>query len=242
VTVAVLSAAAAGGFGPPSDDRMHVDAALGLFVIADASGPTYPGHHVPLGVDRGLEMLAERYATATGAALSRMRVALDDAHQLMLAMAEAYAQRMDAPPAHFSASITAVAIEGAALALVQVGSARAYRWRDGELELLAPDHTLATMLAAVDPERARAHRRVVVSVLGITPQLRVATRTVDVRDGDVIVLCTDGVWMSEDGDASVRALAQADDEARVRAIVDAAAERTQDDASAIVLRVSTAEL
>jgi len=235
VRFAVLSATAVGGFGPPGDDRSHADPARGLFLVADASGSTDGGYRLPLGVDRGLEVFRERFdATAGQEAVARMRAGLEAADVAMRELGERYAGRMGVPPAHFGASVTACAIGPEGIAVAQVGSARAYRSRAGVLELLAPDHTLATMLAA-DGQDVSDRRKVIVSLLGVSPKLRIGTRVHDVSVGDVVVLCTDGVWM--DGADDVEALAAAQHEDELVAVVKRAADRSQDDATALCIRV-----
>jgi protein phosphatase len=81
--------------------------------------------------------------------------------------------------------------------LVQVGDSRCYRMRDGQLELMSKDQTVAQALVdsgAISQTEARRSplSGVLASALGgseATPQ----TRTVEIRWGDVMLLCTDGL-------------------------------------------------
>ena len=81
--------------------------------------------------------------------------------------------------------------------LVQVGDSRCYRMRDGRLELMSKDQTVAQALVdsgAISQTEARRSplSGVLSSALGgseATPQ----TRTVEILWGDVMLLCTDGL-------------------------------------------------
>ena len=78
-----------------------------------------------------------------------------------------------------------------------VGDSRAYLLRSGELRLLTTDHTLVhelIELGRITPEEAEhhPHRHLITRVLGLGP-IGVDTFTLDVEDGDRILLCSDGL-------------------------------------------------
>jgi protein phosphatase len=81
--------------------------------------------------------------------------------------------------------------------LVQVGDSRCYRLRDGQLELMSKDQTVAQALvdsgALTQTEARRSPLQgVLASALGgreATPM----TRTTEIRWNDVMLLCTDGL-------------------------------------------------
>lgn len=81
--------------------------------------------------------------------------------------------------------------------LVQVGDSRCYRMRDGQLELMSKDQTVAQALVdsgALSETEARRSpfSGVLASALG-SAQAMPQTRTVEIRWGDVMLLCTDGL-------------------------------------------------
>ncbi|MEV7229600.1 PP2C family serine/threonine-protein phosphatase [Polymorphospora sp. NPDC051019] len=82
--------------------------------------------------------------------------------------------------------------------LVQIGDSRAYRLRDGQLELLTVDHT-AAWLGAVngwypfDSPRAHADRYRLMRYVGHPDQPEPDVLNVTLRPGDVYLLCTDGL-------------------------------------------------
>lgn len=78
-----------------------------------------------------------------------------------------------------------------------VGDSRAYLLRDGELRLLTNDHTLVNELielGRITPEEAEnhPHRHLITRVLGLGP-IAIDTFSLDLRDGDRLLLCSDGL-------------------------------------------------
>jgi protein phosphatase len=83
--------------------------------------------------------------------------------------------------------------------IVHAGDSRAYLFRDGQLEQLTTDHTLVQVLidgGAISPEDAKHHarRHVVTNVIG-GPCMGVHAdiHKLSLRDGDVLLFCTDGL-------------------------------------------------
>ena len=107
--VGTLTAIAASSLAPRSgrparalEHRRVVDAARGLFCLADASGPAaYPGYHPALGIDLGLEAFVAAFAATTATGPSRLLEAFRAAHEEMSRRRAAH------PPGalgHFAAS------------------------------------------------------------------------------------------------------------------------------------------
>lgn len=88
---------------------------------------------------------------------------------------------------------------GPDLYIVHAGDSRAYLHRDGKLEQITCDHTLVQLLVEnglITPEAARTHarRNVVTNVVG-GPQAGVHSEIhkVQLRDNDIVLLCSDGL-------------------------------------------------
>jgi PPM family protein phosphatase len=95
-------------------------------------------------------------------------------------------------------TLTAVLARGDRVTLVHVGDSRAYLFRDGELTRLSTDHTLVQMLVdrgelSADRVRAHPYRNVVLHSVNGDEPVRPAVRDLDVRPGDRILLCSDGL-------------------------------------------------
>jgi serine/threonine protein phosphatase PrpC len=95
-------------------------------------------------------------------------------------------------------TITAVWLEDSQVSIAHVGDSRAYLFRDGELRRLTQDHTLVDELVRrgkLTEEQAAEHpqRSIITRALGPEPDVDVDTLTYQVRAGDVLLLCSDGL-------------------------------------------------
>jgi PPM family protein phosphatase len=95
-------------------------------------------------------------------------------------------------------TLTAAKVTGDEISLAHVGDSRAYRMRDGELEQLTKDHSLVAELersGQITPEAAEHHpqRSIITRALGPEPEVEVDTYTVTGREGDLFLLCSDGL-------------------------------------------------
>ena len=95
-------------------------------------------------------------------------------------------------------TLTAAVIEGDKLAVAQVGDSRAYRYRDGRLEQLTHDHSLVAAMVEsgqLTEEEAREHpsRSIITRALGSDPDMKPDLFEFDLKKGDRVLLCSDGL-------------------------------------------------
>ncbi len=95
-------------------------------------------------------------------------------------------------------TLTAAMVVGGEVSIGHVGDSRAYRLRNGTLEQLTKDHSLVAELertGQISPEAAEHHpqRSIITRALGPEPDVDVDTYTVSGREGDVYLLCSDGL-------------------------------------------------
>jgi PPM family protein phosphatase len=95
-------------------------------------------------------------------------------------------------------TLTAAMVHGDEISFAHVGDSRAYVLRRGELEQLTSDHSLVAELersGQISPEAAENHpqRSIITRALGPEPEVEVDTYTVTGRDGDLFLLCSDGL-------------------------------------------------
>ena len=107
-------------------------------------------------------------------------------------------------------TLTAAKVHDDQVSLGHVGDSRAYLLRDGVLEQLTRDHSLVAELertGQITPEAAEHHpqRSIITRALGPEPQVDVDTYTVTGRDGDLFIICSDGLT-SMVGDDELAAL------------------------------------
>ena len=104
----------------------------------------------------------------------------------------------DESRAGMGTTLTAVMVDDGEVATGHVGDSRLYRLREGELERLTTDHSLVEELVKggkISPESAENHpqRAIITRALGPEPDVKVDTFTSRGRDGDVYLLCSDGL-------------------------------------------------
>jgi protein phosphatase len=95
-------------------------------------------------------------------------------------------------------TMTVALVEGKSVAIGHVGDSRAYLVRDGRLEQLTEDHSLVNELlksGKLSPEEAETHpqRSVITRAVGTDPDVDVDSFTIDTQDGDIFVICSDGL-------------------------------------------------
>jgi PPM family protein phosphatase len=96
-------------------------------------------------------------------------------------------------------TVTAALVEDdGRVALANVGDSRAYLLREGALRRLTEDHSVVAELVAtgqISDWEASSHpqRNVVTRVLGAEASVRVDTYWLEAQDGDLVLLCSDGL-------------------------------------------------
>src|SRR5437899_8349353 len=104
----------------------------------------------------------------------------------------------DTEHAGMGTTLTAAMVTGREVAVGHVGDSRLYRLRNGKLERLTEDHSLVEELVRqgrLTPEEAETHpqRSIITRALGPEPEVEVETFTYAGRDGDVYLICSDGL-------------------------------------------------
>ncbi len=95
-------------------------------------------------------------------------------------------------------TMTVALVEGNEVTIGHVGDSRAYVVRNGELEQLTEDHSLVNELlksGKLSREEAEMHpqRSVITRAVGTDPDVDVDAFTVGTGEGDVFLLCSDGL-------------------------------------------------
>lgn len=104
----------------------------------------------------------------------------------------------DAARTGMGTTLTAADVGADGVSFAHVGDSRAYRLRDGALDQLTNDHSLVGELVRrgkLTAEEAEEHpqKSVITRALGVESRVDVDTFTVPARDGDVYLLCSDGL-------------------------------------------------
>lgn len=93
---------------------------------------------------------------------------------------------------------TLVLLDGSKAQFAHVGDSRAYLFHDGELRQVTEDHTLVGRMVRegkLRPEEAERHpqRSIITRALGVDEDVEVDVFSLDVADGDRLLLCSDGL-------------------------------------------------
>lgn len=160
-----------------------------VFVLADGMGGAQSGEVASqIAVDAFVAGLPE-HGTAEERLAAVVRRANGEIHRRSVSEAE---------NAGMGTTLTAAYLTGDAVAIAHVGDSRAYLVRDGELRRLTQDHSLVEELlrgGKLTEQQALAHpqRSIITRALGPDPDVQVDTWTYPLLDGDVVLLCSDGL-------------------------------------------------
>jgi PPM family protein phosphatase len=202
-----------------------------LFAVADGMG----GH-------QGGEV-------ASNLALERLERATDDDSDLAEVVREAnravFEQAAQDPGlAGMGTTLTAVRVQDERLHLAHVGDSRMYLLRDGRLERITRDHTVVEQLVdqgrmSVEDAKIHPQRSILTRALGVDEDIQVDEADVDVRPGDRVLLCSDGLTGMVDEDRILSILTDTPDpQAACTALIEAANQAGgQDNITAVVLNV-----
>jgi protein phosphatase len=160
-----------------------------LFAVADGMGGAQAGE-VASRIAAGA---FEHGAVGEGPAEGRLAEIAQEANREIHKLAQE-----DSSRAGMGTTLTAVMLHDDEVALGHVGDSRAYVLRDGELKRLTKDHSLVEELrrqGRLTEEQAEEHpqRSIITRALGPEPKVNVDTMTFPARDGDVFLLCSDGL-------------------------------------------------
>lgn len=174
----------AAGFWPCEDGY--------LFAVADGLGGHLSGE---VASALALEVLSREMtaAPAAGPLMKKLRRAVQQANL------EIYQKAITVPELHrMGTTLTASTVTGGTLVAVHIGDSRLYLLRDGALSQLTKDHTSVweqVEYGILTPEEARTHpnRHTLTRYLGHDLIASIDALTMDLRAGDVLFQCSDGV-------------------------------------------------
>lgn len=195
-----------------NEDALFWDLSLGLFIVADGMGGHNAGEvasqlcvdvvrefmskseidsdaTMPYGVNAELSQIGNRVATA-----------------LKLANATVYATSQANPSySGMGTTATVAVIRGDMLTFAGVGDSRIYSWLDGRLAQLTQDDSWVERMKAENPGISQEAldstplRHVLTNVIGANPETVVRVNDRRLVSGEVLLLCSDGLYGPLDG-------------------------------------------
>ena len=103
-------------------------------------------------------------------------------------------------------TLAACAIHDGKICIAHVGDSRVYRVQDGAIARMTRDHSLLEQFKEINPGMTREeennfpHKNVITRALGLTDDVEVDVKLMDIKTGDVFLLCSDGLSGHVDDD------------------------------------------
>lgn len=137
-------------------------------------------------------------------------------------------------------TLTAATVFGSTILFAQLGDSRAYLARKGVISQMTKDQSLVAQMVAsgsLTPEEAKTHpqRNVILQALGIQNQVEVAITLTELRRGDQIVLCSDGLSGKVDVEEIREFLEKFEPKAACQGLVRMARERGGEDNITVIV-------
>jgi len=197
-----------------NEDAWLADPALGLFIVADGMGGHAAGALAAQVVVNALPLLV-RQAFGTTETLGRA----DAVERLAAALAmlsNRLRKESEGRPglSGMGATVVVALVRGGRALIGHMGDSRAYLFRGGLLGQLTTDHSLVSLLlehGQIDAEEAAVHpaRGQLTRYVGMRGEALPEAQSVELRPGDRLVLCSDGLTNMVT-DAEMRAILSED--------------------------------
>ncbi len=182
-----------------NEDYYTIDEKRRLFIVADGLGGHEGGELASkLAVETILNSFGDFYDKESGseAVEDKINEAVQNAHSSLIDLSK------QNPTLQGMGTTIVLAFWHSSvnfLYTANIGDSRAYLLRNQKLELLTQDHSVVAQLVQqgrITPEEARTHRsrNIVTQAIGIELGMGCYQRHLILKEKDVIILCTDGLW------------------------------------------------
>lgn len=173
-----------------NEDAAWFDEDRAVFAVADGMGGHLAGEVASRMAIEAVQRMAQENACPGIAAL---REAVASAHEAILAHALDHIEC-----AGMGTTLSVLWLGQNYAYIAHVGDSRIYRLREGSLTQITQDHSLVEELVRaglITREQARTHprRNIITRALGTHGENEPDLLVTDVRDGDLFLLCTDGL-------------------------------------------------
>ncbi len=185
-----------------NEDFFHIDKDIGLFVVADGIGGHRSGEVASKMAVEGLcdyiDNIDNRlYSTEAQKKYSETTNKISTA--IMFANDIVYRSSLNKPDLKgMGTTLTVGLLQNERLSIAHVGDSRLYLIRANCMEQLTDDHTivheqLKSGLITKDEAAKSKMKSVLTRAVGTSPEVKVSMDELAVSNGDIILLCTDGL-------------------------------------------------
>jgi protein phosphatase len=189
-----------------NEDSFLVDSDLGLFIVADGMGGHRAGEHASsMSIDVVRRVLGERQTELEkqtqvdgepredSPAVNVLRDAMQEANATVFAAGAA-----DPNLKGMGTTVTSALILGQQAFIGHVGDSRAYLLRQGQLYQVTMDHSLVAEqvrlgLMTEAQSRVSQYRNIITRSVGVDAEVEVDLYYVSLEEGDLLLLCSDGL-------------------------------------------------
>jgi serine/threonine protein phosphatase PrpC len=206
-----------------NEDSMIVEPQLGLYAVLDGMGGANAGDVASqMARDAIREFVAHRRLTM------EPRQLLENAIQHATATVFAAAAQNRERHGMGTTCVACIVVDPRRIVIAHVGDSRAYLLRGGRLQMLTKDHTIVEELVErglLTAEEANVHpyKNVLSRNIGARPETRPDVVEVEVKPGDRLLLCSDGLYGYASAEAMQYLLGSGDDPQHVaRDLIDLA--------------------
>lgn len=188
-----------------NEDSYLVDESIGLFLVADGMGGHRAGDVASQMATQAVHerVKAELAAAGSddGAVMRLIRTTVAHANQLIY-----QASTRDGNTTGMGTTLSLLLLRPVSALVAHIGDSRIYQLRNGHLKAVTRDHSLLQAQVGagiISDENARFshNRNLLIRALGIEPKVEADLQEIDVKRGDLLLLCSDGLTtMVDDSD------------------------------------------
>jgi serine/threonine protein phosphatase PrpC len=174
----------------PAQGKIEAGARGALLALSDGMGGHAAGEVASALVIASVRKTLQ--ANSAGSADQRLEDAVRHANTDVIAAAQTKGQH------GMGATLTAVLVEGSDAYVAEVGDSRAYLLRSGRLKQLTRDQSLVQMLVdagvmSKDEAEDSPQKNILLQAMGTDHEVHAAIAQVNLRRGDRLLLCSDGI-------------------------------------------------
>jgi serine/threonine protein phosphatase PrpC len=177
-----------------NEDSMIVDTQRGLYVVLDGMGGANAGD-VASQMARDAIHQYVKHTLSTMDPATLLQAAIQSGSAAVFGEAQANREKHGMG----TTCVACLLVDASRAIIAHVGDSRAYLLRHGRLQALTKDHTIVEelvsrgMLSAEDAER-HPYKNVLSRNLGARPETRVDVLELELKPGDRVLLCSDGLY------------------------------------------------
>lgn len=211
-----------------------------IFLVADGMGGANAGEvasrmAVDLVARSIIDQTKNKRALGRTRFIKTFRRAVQEANRIIFDEARSSSQSRG-----MGTTLTAAAVCGTALYFAQLGDSRAYLLRNGAITQMTKDQSLVAQLVAagsLSPEDAKVHprRNVILQALGVQRHVDVVMSFAELKQGDEIVLCSDGLWGKVEPEEIAEIVERDDGPGGCRNLIELARHRGGDDNITVIV-------